>query len=238
MLRESLQYPQNRDEWAKTILIGGLLTLLSPFIVPAFVVFGYVVRVIRGTMTGSDVPPEFDEWGELTVDGLKAFVVAFVYGLVPAIVMAVFGGLGLIGLVAGANGDSGIGAAVGGMTAFVGFLLGLLLTLVAAYVVPAAIANFAETNRVGAAFDFSELRPILASGQYATAWLTAAVVVVAAGVVTGVLNAVPFLGFVAGAFVTFYALVAAYYIVGTTWGELHPVELREEGDVAGERPVV
>lgn len=238
MLTESLDYPRESDEWVKNVLIGGVLTLFGFLLVPTFVLLGYLMRALRGTMAGDQRPPAFDRWGEMTVDGLKAFVVTFVYGIVPSIVVLVFGGLGLIGMVAGANGDSGLGAVVGGLTAFAGLLLGFVLSLVAAYLVPAALANYAETDRIGAAFDFAELRPVLTSGQYASGWLIAAVVVVGASVVTGLLNVVPLLGLVVGAFVSFYALVSATYVVGTTWAELHPVEVREEGEAADERPVV
>lgn len=239
MFNESLGYLRQSDDWVKTVLIGGVLSLLGFLLVPAFLVFGYAVRVLRATMVGDETPPEFGDWGDLTVDGLKAFAVAIVYSLVPAIVMAVFGGLGVLGIVLGSgDGGSGLGAALGGLTAFLGVVLGLLLSLAAAYVVPAALANFAETGRVGAAFDVGELRPVLTSGAYATAWAVGFAIIVGAGVVTSVLNVVPFLGFVVGAFVSFYALVAAYHAVGTAWGQLHPVAVIGEGDASAERPAI
>ena len=239
MFNESLEYLRKSDDWVKTVLIGGFLTLVGVLVVPIFVVLGYLMRVLRATIAGDETPPAFDEWGEMTVDGLKAFVVAFVYGVVPSVVVLVFGGIGLVGVIVGSGGDGpGVGAALGGLTALVGLLLGFALSLVAMYVVPAALANYAETDRVGAAFDIGELRPVLTSGAYATAWLIGFAVVFAAGIVTSVLNVVPFLGVVVGAFVTFYALVAAYYAVGTAWGQLHPVAVIEESEASGERPAV
>jgi len=41
------------------------------------------MRVIRQTADGDDEPPVFEAWSDLLVEGLKAFVVTFVYSLLP-----------------------------------------------------------------------------------------------------------------------------------------------------------
>ena len=87
MIEEAINYPRNDEEnWVRTVLIGSAIALLSFLFLPIFLLFGYYVRVLRGSMAGDDMPPVFDEWGELFTDGLKAFVVTFVYLLVPALV--------------------------------------------------------------------------------------------------------------------------------------------------------
>ena len=241
MLNESVNYLRNSDDWLTTVIIGGVLGLLSVFVVPTFLVLGYVMRVLRRTMRDDEEPPVFDDWGDLLVDGLKAFVVAFVYALVPGLVALAFGVVGFFGVVGGAGADSGGLAALGSVTILVGLLFAFVLGLVAAYVTPAALANYAEKDRIGAGFAVGDLRPVLTSGQYATAWLTAVAVLVGAGILAGVVGAIPFLGVllgpVAGALLGFYATVAAYYIVGRAWGDLHEIELREE-EVSGRQPVV
>lgn len=219
MLTEALEYPRSRDDWLKTVLIGGVLGLFTWLLVPAILLAGYVVRVLRGSMRGDETPPAFDDWGDLFGDGLRAAVIAFVYGVVPAVVLGLMAVLG--GFVAAGGGDVGFGIA--SLIFLVGGLLALVLGLVAAYVIPAAVANFAETGRMGAGFSWSTLRPVLFSGTYATAWATAFAIVLVAGLVTGVLNVVPLLGFVVGAFVGFYAAVSAYYVIGRAWAEMNPV---------------
>ncbi|WP_416841149.1 DUF4013 domain-containing protein [Haloferax sp. DFSO52] len=236
MISESINYLRNGEDWVKTVLIGGVLGLLSILIIPSFIVIGYLLRVVRATMRGDEEPPEFDEWGDMLVDGLKGFAIAFVYILIPAIVALVFGFAGLIGIVAGGGSDAA--GALGGIVTLLGLLAAFVLSLIAAYLIPAALANYAETDRMGAAFEFSTLRPILTSGKYATAWLMAFVVLFAASIITGLLNVVPILGFVVGAFVTFYAAVAAYYIIGKTWGELHDIEMMDEDEMPGQQPAV
>jgi hypothetical protein len=233
MITQSLEYLRNSEDWVKTVLIGGVLGLLSPLVIPTFVVIGYLLRVLRATMQGEEEPPVFDDWGDMLVDGLKGFVVGLVYFIVPALVGTVVVFFGVLGAVAGGSDAAGI---FGGLVALVGALVALVLTLVAIYVTPAALANYAETDRLGAAFSYGDLRPVLFSGKYATAWLYAFAVFVAAGIVSGILGATG-VGAILSAFVTFYALVAGYYIVGNAWGDIHQVELRSD-DTPEERAVV
>jgi hypothetical protein len=231
MISESITYLRNSDQVAKTVLIGGILSILSFLLVPAFIVSGYLVRVLQQTMAGNNEAPVFDDWERLLVDGLKAFAITFVYGLVPAIVgFVLVGG----GIAATFSGDAG--SLIGGASILIGSLLALVLGLAAWYVIPAATANFAETGRVSAGFDISALRPVLLSGTYAMGWLMALGVIVLGGVVASVLGVVPIIGALAGVFVGFYAMVAAYYIIGHTWADLHPVETHSEEPVT-DRPI-
>jgi hypothetical protein len=123
------------------------------------------------------------------------------------------------------GGDIGV---ISGLFGIIGLLVTIVAGLIVAYMLPAGLANYAETGRMGAAFDTGMLRSTLTSGTYATAWVTAFAVFFAAGIVTTVLNVVPFLGFIVGVFVSFYAAVAGYYIIGRAWGEMHPVEMRDD----------
>ncbi|MEF8856843.1 MAG: DUF4013 domain-containing protein, partial [Haloplanus sp.] len=100
-------YPTNSDDWIKTVLIGGALTLLSILIIPAFLVYGYVLRGLRAGMADEKEPPVFDDWGTLLKEGVIAFVVVLVYQLIPLIVMTVTVG-GSVGAMASGN-DLGAG---------------------------------------------------------------------------------------------------------------------------------
>jgi hypothetical protein len=235
MITESIEYLRNSEDWVRTVLIGGVLGLLSFLLVPAFAVTGYLMRVLRATMAGEETPPVFEEWGDIVVDGLKATVIGVVYSFVPGVIGAVVVAFGVAGAIAG--GDSAAGA-LGGLVAIGGLLVAAVLSVVAAYLLPAALANYAETGRLGAGFALGDLRPVWLSGTYATGWLYALAVLLAGGLVAGALNVVPFVGFVAGAFVTFYAAVAAAYIVGHTWADVHPVRLPDGDPMPEERPAV
>jgi hypothetical protein len=227
MIQDSLQYLRNDENWVTTVLIGGILSLLGVLIVPTLFVLGYLVQVVRGTMHGEEQPPVFDEWGDLFTDGLKAFVVVFVYGLIPGIIAAVVIGGGILSFVVGGGSDSAGLVGLGMIGVLVGSLLALVLSLLAAYVVPAAISNLAQTDQLGSAFSIGELRPVLTSGTYATAWVYGFALIIAASLVAGALNVIPLLGLLAGGFLGFYAAVSAYYLIGQAWGEIREVEMRE-----------
>ena len=229
MLEEAIEYPRSGDDALTTILIGGVLGLLSVLVVPVFLLLGFTVRVLRSVEAGEETVPTFGEWGELFVDGLKAFAIVLVYSIVPLIVLgATVGGT----IAAAVSGDVQPGAIAG---AVVGFALGGVLWLLAFYVIPAALASFASEGRVGAAFDTTVLRGVLLDGDYATAWLVAFVFFVVAGVVVGVLNVIPPLGFVAGAFVNFYVGVAAAYLYGNAFVDASAGEVPPE---TGAQPAV
>lgn len=251
MFTESITYPRRSGDWTRTVLIGGAFGLLAAVvalipvlgllaIVPTVFAAGYLMRVLRASARGDGSPPAFalGEWRDLGSDGLKATLIAVAYGFVPAVI-----GGGLVALGAGslvAGGESGLATGVGVLAMLAGALLALALGLLAAYVVPAALATYSETDRLGDGFAFGEIRPVLTTGTYATAWLVGFAVIVAAGIVASVLNAIPFLGFVVGPFVAFYAAMCAYHAVGRAWSELRPIELREEADPRSneERPAV
>jgi len=239
MIQDALNYLRTDDDWTRTVLIGGILSLLGVLVVPTILVLGYLVRVLRETMHGDDRTPVFDEWGDLFVDGVKAFAITLAYGVVPAVIGAavVAGGILSFAVVAG-GGNATAAGGLGVVVVIVGGLLALVLGLLAAYVVPAATAAFAETGRLGAAFSVEDLRPVLASGRYATAWLSAFAVVVGGGLLGAALNAIPILGFVIAGFVTFYAGVTAYYIIGHAWGDHRSLDRREAETSPDEKPAV
>lgn len=227
MIQEAINYPRNDEEnWVRTLLIGSVIALLSFLFLPVFLLFGYYVRVLRGSMAGDETPPVFDEWGELFVDGLKAFVVTFVYLLVPGIVFAVSSGGVILGAVTG--GDVGAGAILGSL---VGFLVSTILFLVVWYVTPAALANHARTGSIGAGFAFGEIRPALTSGKYAVPWLMALGVGIAAGIVVGILNVVPIVGFILALPVNFYAAVVAFRLYGEGFEDATQLETEPREDV-------
>ncbi|SHH67667.1 Protein of unknown function [Halobaculum gomorrense] len=91
----------------------------------------------------------------------------------------------------------------------VGTVLTGVLALVFGYAAVAAIVTAVDEDRLGAAFDPAALKPIVFSADYATAWALSLAVFLGAGVLVGVLNGIPILGAIIGAFVFFYAQVVA-----------------------------
>lgn len=221
MLSTAFNYLRTGTGWERTVLIGGLLTLFSVLLIPAFVLMGYLLRVFRATMHGdTEHPPVFDDWAKLTVDGLKGYLIVFVYGLVPAIVL---GGTFVFG-VAGLASGSDAGALTGGLVLLAGGLLATALWLAVLYVLPAALLNYAETGRLGAGFAVGDIAAMLTIRAYMRAFAYVFIVGLGFGIVAALLNVVPVLGAIASAFVAFYVAVMAAYIYGATYAEMHVVE--------------
>ncbi|MCL9812845.1 DUF4013 domain-containing protein [Natranaeroarchaeum aerophilus] len=227
---EILNYPRTGDETARTIILGGLLVLLSVLVVPTILLVGYLLRVLRSSAADEPQPPVMDEWRELFVDGLRGTVVSIVYGLIPLVGVAVaVGGVITIGAEFGLLGVLGV---------LIGGLLWLGLTIAVAYALPAALANVAEEETIDSGFDWARLRPVLRSEAYASAWLVGLLVVLAGGAIASLLNVVPVLGVVGSAFVVFYTLVVAYHVVGRVWGDHAEALLSVDPDVGKEQSAV
>ncbi|SFG33667.1 Protein of unknown function [Halopelagius inordinatus] len=214
MLGDSLSYPLNSDDRIATILIGGLLSVLGVLVIPAFVIQGYLVRVLRGAAKGEPAAPSFTDWGDLIVDGIKLFVVNLAYGLLIAIPMAVFSFALFVPVSVSSNGGSPQPSAAVGIVAVVGGLLLLVFALLVAYVLPAAMTNFAVEDSLGAAFDFSTIWSGATTSEYFVGWVLAIVVGVVGGLVGSALSVV-----LVGIFVLFYVQVVSYYLFGRGFTE-------------------
>ncbi|WP_324662481.1 DUF4013 domain-containing protein [Haloarcula sediminis] len=229
MFQEALNYPRNSDSAVKTIVIGGLLLVLSFLFVPVFAVLGYVVRSLRGVLAGVEEPPAFDDWGDLLTDGAKAFAIGLAYSLVPAVIAVV--AVVATGATLGVTGPGrGAGLAVG-LVALVAALLVVVVAVLAAYVIPAAVVAWVRADSLGAAFSPAELRVYAFSRTYATGWLVAVGISLLGSIAVGALNAV-LIGALLAPFVTFYANVAGAHAIGSAVREMPAVEDGTEAPVS------
>lgn len=230
MLEDGLSYPI-RGDWIGRIIIGGVLGFLSVLLLPAFVIVGYLVRVLEQTIDGEDVPPEFDDWGDLLMKGVIGSVITIAYTVIPvvlyAIVVAVVGGTsGAIG------GDAGAFIGVVGVLLTLAFIPVLFLTY---YAVPAALSAYAARDEIGAAFDPDLLKPVLFSTEYLVAVLMPIVVAVITWIATAVL-AVTVVGLLLVPFVQFYGQVAVFRMFGSAFASVN--DRIDSGSVRGAGDVV
>ena len=211
MLSDALRYPLNGDGWLRTILVGGLLTILQVLVLPLFFVQGYYVRILRGVANDDPDPPRFDDWVDLLVDGLKLFVVNILVVLAVFVVLAlvgiVFGGGSLL---AGGAGEPGSGAGIAsGVLGAAGVAVLVAVSLLLTYVAPAMFTNFAREDSIAAAFDVSTVLSGALSVEYLVAWLLAIVVGIVLGSIASFLSLL-----VVGIFGLFYTQVVTYYLFG------------------------
>ena len=95
-----ITFPVKDERWVGKFAVGGLLSLCG-MLIPLFLIplSGYRLRVMRRVLDeGTLSLPDWDDWGELILSGLKVWLVTIVYGL-PLLVL-VFGGYGM--MIAGA----------------------------------------------------------------------------------------------------------------------------------------
>ena len=200
-LDEAVRYPTRSDSWIKTVLIGGILIFFGFLLVPLFLVYGYTVRSIGAVLADDPSPPEFDEWGELFVDGALAWIISIVYLLVPLLVA----GFTVGGSIAAVATGSEIGAAAGAGGLLVGLTISTILSLAFGYLAVVAVVNFAREGQFGAAFDLDVIKTVALDRDYAIAWLVSVGVFLIAGVV----SSIPFVGWIITPFVSFYAAIVA-----------------------------
>ncbi|MFB6123528.1 MAG: DUF4013 domain-containing protein [Haloferacaceae archaeon] len=210
MLNDALRFPMRRDGWLRTVVVGGVLALLSLLVLPAIVLQGYVVRVFR--VATADVGPgesrelpRFSDWGALLADGVKLLAVNVVYSLVVVVPL----GLVVAGIAALAGSTGRRGALLAGVIGLAFGSVVLIFGLVVAFVAPAAYANFAIEGRLAAAFDVETIRRGVFTPQYVSAWIYATLVAVVGGTIGTALSVA-----VVGVFLLFYAQVVAAFLFG------------------------
>ncbi|UPM42023.1 DUF4013 domain-containing protein [Halocatena salina] len=198
MIGDAIKYPTQHDDWIKIILIGGGLYVFSmiPLIgmIGGLLLSGYYVRTLRAAAMEEETPPVFDEWTEMLIDGITYVGIALVYLLIPTILSVI--------LLLIAGGDS-----------LVGLLMTAVLVLVAVYLLPVALTNFAVTDSVDKAFDLSTISDAAFTSEYFTAVVLAVVV----GFALSLIGTISILLLV-GILIIFYMNVVVHYILGKGCG--------------------
>ena len=146
--------------WLRKLGIGTLVGLLGivlmPIligVIPLIMVMGYTLDALRNVAEGKEFPmPEWNEWGNFLIRGLKLIVAFFVWSL-PLLLVGI--PLGLGAAFAGNQSDAGpaIGALLMVCASCLTFLWGLFLLLIS----PAIYIRLAVTGRLGAAFEIGKL---------------------------------------------------------------------------------
>ncbi len=117
-------------------------------IIPIIMAYGYILRIIKYTINGSNDLPPFDEWNEMFTDGLKYLVVTIIYLIIPNILtFLLFRGI----LTSIYSGNFQISAYL------LATIMGLVIALPFDLVYIMSLGNVAHKGRLGAAFEFSKI---------------------------------------------------------------------------------
>ncbi|HOK72086.1 MAG TPA: DUF4013 domain-containing protein [Methanothermobacter sp.] len=215
IISDAIRYPIL--DWKKAVTLG-ILFLLSFLIIPAFLALGYLFRALKTTMAGFDELPEFDEWGEMIIDGLKVFIVTIVYMIIPMIVIfaGIFTGSSAnVATLPGTYTPTIINPAIiqaGGGTTLIGFILAIIFGLLLAI----AIAHMAFNESLGAAFQIGEILDVISEIGWADyiIWYIAVMIVsgiigLIASFIIGLIDIIPLIGPIIS-FILFTVFVTPY----------------------------
>jgi len=207
---EAFRYPFQKGV---NILIGGVLCLLSFLIIPAFLVEGYIVRVMADTIEGRDEMPEWSDWGYLLTKGVGAFVISLVYLIIPIIIIAIVLAAALAALIPAMMTGS-LGAVI--MGALGGILVSIIIAFFFGFVCMVGILRYADKGNIGSAFAFGEIFEELKEkfAQYLLAYL----ILFGAAIVLGLLAVfIPFIGAIIAVFAGFYIIVVGARMFGEVY---------------------
>ena len=163
IIGNAVRYPFS--DWKKFLLLGILtvftgltsifqslglknivLTLFSliALVLVYFLISGYQYRIIKSSLNDVEVPPEFNNWLDMFIDGIKVTIVTIIY-LLPSIF--------IIGFIAGI-----LIFSVGNLSALIFILIAILYIIIIVPISRMAIAYMADNGgKLGAAFRFREI---------------------------------------------------------------------------------
>ena len=202
LVKDSLKYPVS--DWKKIIVlgifivIGGISSLLNLIditnyaIISIFVVIGlisgllvdgYLFRIVKTSVDGESRLPEFNDWKNLLIDGVKVFSTFIIYLILPPflvflITLLLLGGLSSFGLditaIIGSMGTNPIYFLVTGILPGIENLFMISFNMLNQYVIIllieflvilplflVAIANMAYEREFAAAFRLGEIIEII-----------------------------------------------------------------------------
>jgi hypothetical protein len=206
LLEEAVGYAVE-DDVVKRVLIGGLLVSFSVLVVPIVYILGYYVDIIRETINDSDTPPVFstEDVGVRLKRGLGAAVVSLIYSLpVLLLYVAVLVGVLGVGSLSGLTEGSII------LALLITSVVGIVGSVYAAAVTPAALTLYADTGSITGAVSLSGMKDIVACKQYMVAFLLSLIILTVSGVIAVVVSFIPFVGFLFIGFIQFPVIVVSY----------------------------
>ncbi len=174
IISDSVKYPSS--DWTKIIILA--VILLIPIV--NFIGLGYILRIIKATLAGIDDLPDFDEVGDMFIDGLKVLVVGIVYAI-PIWIIATIIGFILAAIFPATTSyytSTDATALIGGMIA--SYAVIFIIALIVGLIEIIAIANMAYYDGdLGAAFRFSDILNYISTigwGKYIIVYIIIALI--------------------------------------------------------------
>jgi hypothetical protein len=205
-IKEIFTYPTKDKEWPVKMIIGIALSILP---IVNFFCSGYAYRIFKAGLNRQPIEMhEWDNWGDIFMQGLIIFVLRFIYFLIPLALMGTGTGILIMGFVLKDKTGYFPQATIFPIALLIG--IGLILAIVAAVLFPMALAVYAKNNEeFSAAFRIWEIVPKIfrALDDY----IIAIVLVICVFFAFFVLCVIPYLGMLFALILSFYLKYLFYY---------------------------
>jgi hypothetical protein len=233
-INKAFRFVFDDRQWITKLIIGVFMSILAFLILPALIIQGYMIAIVRRVMQNDSEPlPEWTDWGKLLKDGFFVTVAQFFWTLPFLLVMLL--GIGMtIGFGSMSNQDLAAAGATGSI--FLVVCLGLLFAVALLFITPALYIQYAIKDDFGACFRFSEIIDIIRNNlaDILVAFLVTVVAAVAISLVIGILGLIPCLGWIAAIIVGMavgpYITFVTGHLYGQIAGKVHG------GKLAGQLP--
>lgn len=221
-VNKSFRYVMEDKQWLSKLLIAVAMSVLSFLILPALILQGYLVKIIRQVMGGDwDSLPEWDDWGALLKDGFFVTVAQIVYTL-PFILLFIVGGIATGGLGSLAEGGSDLASlgALGGVSVLA--CLAVIFAIALLFLTPAILIQYAIKDDFGALFRFGEVFGIIRNrtADILIAFLVTLVAGFVILLVTGILSIIPCLGWIAAFLIGLAVGPFITFVTGHLYGQI------------------
>ena len=200
----SFSFPFQDEEWVKKIVLTAVISLIP--VIGQIALVGWMVELTRRVIRGDSEPmPDWEDFGEIIVLGLKMFVIGLVYAL-PILVIA-FPWVIVEALV-----DNESASALYTIMTMCFSCFVLIYGLALVYFLPAGVGELAATDDLGAAINPSK---ILAHVRAApSAYLLTFLGAIIAGILAGFGIILCFVG-------VLFTAVYAYAVQGHLYGQAY-----------------
>lgn len=205
-------YPFGGEARERPLVACWILAMVA-FLVPVaglvavVPVMGYLVRVLDASAAGESAPRMAVEAVDLVRRGIGGFLVGACYLVGPLVAL-------LVTVYGVTNNDPSVDP-VGIVSLYAGSTVVLCLFLLAAFLVPAAVAAYAESESLRAAFSTARLRPVAGHAAYFTRWMAGAVTLTTVTAVANVSLQIHRAGPVVASLLAVYGSIVAIHL----WGE-------------------
>ena len=218
---KAIRFVMEDKQWISKLIIGALMSVLGFLILPALILQGYLVKVIRHVMNGNwDSLPEWDDWGDLLKDGFFVTVAQIVYTL-PFILLMIIGGVATGGM-ANLMGSDDLAAVAAGGGGLLLLCLVVLFAVALLFLTPAILIQYAIKDDFGACFRFGEVFAIIRNhmSDILIAFLITLIAAFVVSLVIGVLSFIPCLGWIAALLIGLAVGPYISFVSGHLYGQI------------------